>query len=81
MSRRNRILLVVLWALSLVAALQLGGTAGPGLPGTEARFIQTGTRNGLPAGHFTAKVGGRWVIVELDVPKAPLQPLMDLQVP
>ena len=73
-------MLVGLWALSLVAAVQLGVSAGPDLPGTEVRFIQTGTRNGLPAGHFTAKVGGAWVIVELDVPKAPLQPLMDLRV-
>jgi hypothetical protein len=80
MTRRNRILLVGLWALSLVAAVQLAVSAGPDRPGTEVRFIQTGARNGLPAGHFTAKVGGAWVIVELDVPKAPLQPLIDLRV-
>ncbi len=80
MSRRNRLILVMLWALSLAAVLQWGVSAGAGLPGSEARFIQTGIRNGLPTGHFTAKVAGKWVIVDVDVPKAPLQPLLDLDV-
>jgi hypothetical protein len=64
---RSRVLVIALWALSLVLAAQFGASAQFGqneyTPGTEVRFVQLGVRNGMPAGVFAARINGEWKTV------------------
>lgn len=77
MFTRRRILLLILWSLSLAGAAQWGAHAAADLPGTETRFVVTGSRDGIHTGHFMARVGSRWVVVQVDPPRAILEPLIE----
>jgi hypothetical protein len=64
----SRIVLAVLWAMSLVAAAHVGASAQlwqDYTPGSEVRFVQIGTRNGMPEGLFTARINGEWKGVQI----------------
>jgi hypothetical protein len=67
----SRLILMGLWALSLVAAAQMGAQAQryepqTPTPGFEIRFIQSGsTRQGVPHGRLMAFVNGHWTPVTL----------------
>jgi len=72
MPRTSRLVLPALWALSLVAASQVGASAQRywqvpdpvAAAGVEVRFVQTGTTSqGAPSGRLTALVSGHWVTI------------------
>ena len=78
----NRGLLVLsLWALSLVAAAQIGAAAQryeaqPPAPGAELRFVQAGrTPNGMPQGRLMAFINGQWMPVTLSELQGGIVPL------
>ncbi|MCC7010422.1 MAG: hypothetical protein IT184_16555 [Acidobacteria bacterium] len=66
----RKLVLVSLWALSLVAAAQLGAAAQKPSndPGYAVRFVQTGTHDGMLLGKLTAQVNGQWMTVEIAPP-------------
>lgn len=73
MTVRNRIVLAVLWSLSLVAAsqwpvlAQMRQNPTPGIgPGSAVRFVATKSVSGVVAGTLMADINGSWVSVTLD---------------
>ena len=63
---KYRLVIAVLWAVSLAVAAQWRPAAQAQAPGTEVRFVQTGTKDGTPVGLLTAFVGGKWVGFRMD---------------
>ena len=77
MSVRNRVVLAVMWALSLVAVSQLGASAEGQVvpipdqqPGYEVRFVYSGGQAGSQTGSLLARIGGKWVPVQLELPES-----------
>ena len=72
MKTRTRIILVTLWALSLLMVAQWTGRAQGTQPGVEVRFLKSQGGNGSPsAGVLVANFGGQWLPVTLqDMPDA-----------
>jgi hypothetical protein len=55
-------MLVAIWSLSLVAAAAFGAHAQKaGDPGSNVRFVQTGTLDGTPTGVLTIERDGNWI--------------------
>lgn len=73
MSFRSKLIIAVLWTLSMVAAAQWRAmaqvvpmpTQTPAGEGTEARFVRTGTKDGVPIGTLTTQIDGKWVAFKL----------------
>ena len=64
MKTRNRIILVVLWALSLLMVAQWTGRAQGTQPGVEVRFLKSqGGIGNAAAGVLVANLGGQWLPV------------------
>jgi len=67
MTTRHRIILGVLWALSLVAVARLTGTAqAPQQLGLEVRFLPGQGKPGTPGGILVANFNGQWLPVRLE---------------
>lgn len=64
MSYRGRIVLAVLWVLSLVLVSEWRAGA-QFAPGGEVRFVQQKNINGVVTGHLMANIGGAWVPVDV----------------
>lgn len=68
MTARNRIVLVVLWAVSLVGVAEWSARAQtPQFPGVEVRLIPSEGRPGAPHGTLVGYVNGQWLPVTVDV--------------
>ena len=68
MTVRNRIILAVLWALSLaVVAEWSAGAQAPAAPGVEVRLIPSEGRPGAPHGVLVGYFEGQWLPVTVDV--------------
>jgi len=67
MSFSTRFVIAVLWMLSLITASQWSASAQLNPPGSEVRFVQTGTdKTGNPMGMLLAKVNGEWKAASLN---------------
>lgn len=71
MAKRNRVVLVVFWALSLVAVWQYSGSAQGTPPGVEVRLLRTESSPGKVTGRFVANIGGQWLPVTVDTSGLP----------
>lgn len=72
MTKRNRIILAVLWTLSLVLVAEWSATAqAPQLPGVEVRLLPSGGSPGRPHGTLVAHIDGQWVPVTVDLTSPP----------
>lgn len=74
MSVRNRVVLAVVWVLSLVAVSQWTAAAQAGPPnfnqppGYEVRFVETGFRDGSRVGNLMVLVNGKWEVARIETP-------------
>jgi hypothetical protein len=72
MTKRNRIIVAVLWSLSLVLVGEWSARAQPRqLPGVEVRLLPSGGNPGRPHGTLVALIDGQWVPVTVDMTSPP----------
>lgn len=72
MRSRSRVVVAILWALSLVVVAEwsASGQQAPS-PGIEVRFVQGDGAPGALRGTLIANVGGQWLPVSLDTRSVP----------
>lgn len=77
MTVRSRVVIAVLWSLSLVIVAQWSAsgqvarpipnaTPNQGTPGVEVRFLKSGVKGGLQSGTFVGNIDGQWLPVVVD---------------
>jgi len=69
MITRQRLVVAVLWAASLVGVARWTAHAqGSAQPGVEVRFLSAGGEHGKTSGALVANFGGQWLPVKLEPP-------------
>lgn len=64
---RSRLVIAVLWSLSLLAVSQWSAAAQqPEAPGVSVRFLQGRSEGGIPTGTLLAYVKGQWIPVKAE---------------